>query len=106
MPVGYGNKTKEIATGVIAIGTTDTVFVGSEVNTQELNGFVISNLTNGAVTFDLKIGGVALLNDVSIAANSVFMWDFPLLINRNMPVHLSASAGSSLVAYGNVIRKF
>lgn len=104
MAYGYGTSEELASTGVIALTTVAQTVVGTDLMTRRLLNFAIVNVTGGAVTFTLAIGGVNFIVAKSIPANSEYVWEVPLALNPTQAVTVLASANSSLNFVGNYSR--
>jgi hypothetical protein len=68
------NTPKVLFRGAATTGSS-TLYTTPAATTTIVSNIVVSNTASAAATFDLELDGVAICEDVAIAANSVAFFD-------------------------------
>lgn len=89
----------------IAVGTSDTdIYLVPSTLEASVHGLVFYNTTASSVTITVKIytqstgSTTTLLNAVTVATKSTYVWDKPINLASADKIIASASSGSSIVA--------
>lgn len=82
---------KVLFRGAATTTTTTTLYTVPASTTAVVTNIVVSNTGSSAYTFTLYLGGVFFANTVSIAANSVAIFDIKQVLNTTNTIQGGAS---------------
>jgi hypothetical protein len=78
--------------GAASLTTTTTLYTTPSATSTIVNSVMVSNTDSVARTFTMSFGGVKWAETVSIAANSVIVFDFKQVLNTTNTIQGGASA--------------
>lgn len=81
------------------ITSTSTYYTVPSATTAIVTNIVVSNTSSSARTFTIFFGGVAFASAVSIAANSVAIFDLKQVLNATTVITASASANDEVMLH-------
>jgi len=82
---------KELFRGAATTNTSTTLYTTPSATTTVVTNIVVSNTGSSAYTFTLTLDGVLFANAVSIAANSIAIFDIKQVLSATNTIQGGAS---------------